>query len=701
MGTLTLRPVLSHESGEHRGGPLPWLARAALLLALALPASTAGAQFDLFSWTVTKYPSGVSGSASVAGDTLTATGPTYPDPCLGGGAVYATTTAPFDATVTVRLAFTPEAGPGDDMPITVINGVEHPLPEPCNGCDVVFHVKAGDSFGFGNHSLDCVFTAAVSVFSELRLHPEPQGATVAGSSAFESFGQALADVGDLDFDGVHDVAVGAPNAEFNGPQSGRVVVLSGGDGSVLFAVNGPAAGMRFGFAVDGAGDVNHDGVPDLIVGAPDADFAGQNAGRFYLLSGAGGAILGARDGDNPSANFGHSVAGVGDVTADGTPDLLIGAPGSSMFGLGAGRAVAVSGVNAATIFNIGGTGPGVKCGLAVAGAGDLDADGVPDLLVGSPFESTGRLSEAGRVRAHSGADGHTLFALDGGGAEAQFGAVLAAIADLDDDGVPDFAVGAPTADTTLSAAGRVSAHSGATGAELFGVVGTSTLELLGRSLADAGDVDGDGRSDLLAGAYAYPGIGPNPSSTARLLSGRDGSLLTAFDGAQIGQDAGSAVAGLGDIDGDGQDDVVVGAPGTDVPPQDAGSVTFYTQLEFLWTDFGGALAGQAGAPHLAGQSVFAAGGPFALSVHDALPQAPLTLVAGFTLLGAPFKGGVLWPAPDFLRGGFVVDSAGQLTLATAWPAGVPSGFELFLQAWIQELSPGDFSATNGLKAQTP
>ncbi|HEX5010740.1 MAG TPA: integrin alpha [Planctomycetota bacterium] len=675
-----------------------------VLLSLAALAAPAAAQFDLFGWTLFENPSYPSSGFMVNGDVLTFSGPSYPDPCFAPGADgYAKTIAPFDATVSVRMQFLPDDfSPGLDTPMYVVNGVKHLLAEDCTDCEVVFHVHAGESFGFGNHSADCLFGTAVSVWSQLRLFPEPQGKSVAGPSLSAAFGQAVARIGDVDLDGVSDVAVGAPHASFAGTDSGRVVVLSGADATPLFGVNGLSAGENFGSSVAGVGDVDHDGIPDLLVGAPNASFAASAAGRCYLLSGAGGAVILARDGDNAGAHLGQSVAGPGDCNGDGTPDVLVGAPGSNAFGVGAGRALLLSGALGPALVVVGGAAPGDQCGFAVAAAGDLDGDGARDLLVGSPNASPRGLSHAGSVRAVSSAHGTLLHKVDGTVADGQLGASVGGLGDLDADGVDDLVAGAPYTSGELEHVGRVTVYSGSDGALLQSTTGSAAGDALGWSVGDAGDIDDDGRGDVLVGAIGSGGLDPGAAGTARVLSGRDGSLLAIFGGVAVGDQTGAAVAGAGDLDGNGLPDVIVGSPGSDGPAQNAGKVTFYSAIHVIWADLGGGIAGSSGTPTLEGKSLLVANGLFRLLVDGAKPNAPATLVVGFAELGAAFKGGLLWPQPEVLLPGLIVGGGGSLVISATWPAGVPSGFELLLQAWIVDASAVQgLAATNGLRGLTP
>jgi len=167
-------------------------------------------------------------------------------------------------------------------------------------------------------------------------------------------------------------------------------------------------------------------------------------------------------------------------------------------------------------------------------------------------------------------------------------------------------------------------------------------------------------------------------------------------------DLGAAVAGAGDLDGDGLPDVIVGIPGSDGPAQNAGKVTLFSAIHVVWADLGGGIVGSSGTPTLKGKGLLVADGPLTLLVEGSTAGAPLTLVIGFTELGAAFKGGVLWPAPQALLPGLLVVGGGSLSIDATWPAGVPSGFPLLLQAWIVDAAAVQgLAATNGLRGLTP
>jgi hypothetical protein len=262
-----------------------------------------------------------------------------------------------------------------------------------------------------------------------------------------------------------------------GPFAGSAKVYSGFNGSVLYSVVGSAFEL-VGFAVCGTGDLNADGFADFAVGAPAVPFAPPPlpVPSVRIFSGVDGSLLrtlpGTRDG------FGSVLANVGDVDADGRDDLLIGDPGSVS---PVGAAHLVSGIDGTTLLSLTG---GFGFGVRVAAAGDMDADGVPDLLFGIPDDSTNGV-RAGRVQVLSGATGTVIHDLLGTMAFREFGESIDGLGDIDGDGVPEFIVG-----TNQTGSTRV--YSGATATVLFNLG-------FADDVASAGDWNGDGLGDFITG----------------------------------------------------------------------------------------------------------------------------------------------------------------------------------------------------------
>ncbi len=375
---------------------------------------------------------------------------------------------------------------------------------------------------------------------------------------------------------------------------------------------GDAPGDRAGTSVGAAGDVDGDGLPDLLVGAWLSDQGGDDAGVVYLLLGAGleagERSLGTANthlvSTVPGANAGWSVGAAGDVDGDGLDDVLVGAPATHQGGDGPGRAWLVSGVAvvdggtvelpADALAEIGGGPPGDKLGNSVAGIGDVDGDGVPDVIVGAPGSGSGRVVVfSGSVLAGGGtfslADALAVFEGEAVGDEA--GARVAPAGDVDGDGTPDVAVSALLADaggvdsgvSWLIAGSRLAAG-GTLGPDdaLAILSGEGAGHESGWSLGPAGDVDGDGRPDVFVGARLAGGsgdlVGPGRLyvvSADTLAAGGPcplGGADAVVEGEAVEDYLGWSAASAGDLDGDGHAELWTGAYWHDGGAVDSGRI---------------------------------------------------------------------------------------------------------------------------------
>lgn len=327
------------------------------------------------------------------------------------------------------------------------------------------------------------------------------------------------------------------------------------------------AGARFGESVAGLGDVNGDGVGDLIIGAPGAD-------RVFMLSGATLAVLRTMVDPNGTGNlFGHTVANAGDVNGDGVDDIAVGAPGPVPGPLplpcalppcpppdpAFGRAFIFSGSNGALIHTLIPSDEFAGFGVSVASLGDVNGDGVPDVAVG--MVPTGSPSSIGRVYAFSGSNGAVLWEVDepGGKQFPSFGERLASIGDLNGDGRRDLLVSAPFHDVNpdpnvFVLAGRVYLVSGVTGAILRTHADPTPADqdLFGSGIAAVGDQNGDGFED-----YA---IGEAGKGIVHLINGKTGASAGTISAPAGVASFGFTIAEVGDQNGDGHADFWVGAP---------------------------------------------------------------------------------------------------------------------------------------------
>lgn len=307
-------------------------------------------------------------------------------------------------------------------------------------------------------------------------------------SGTEFLGFSISSAGDVNNDGHPDYIAG-------GPVGSHAIVYSGIDHTVLLDLFG-VGGDGFGASVAGAGDVNGDGYGDLIVGATADNGA---TGRVYVLSGADGSEIWSQPGGGPGYRLGSAVGLIGDVNGDGVPDQVAGSDGLASGGAFTGEAYVFSGVDGAIIYTLRPKDPSQSVTFGqffASGAGDMNADGVPDIYVGDYAGHNG----AGAYYVFSGADGRLLRVTVG-----QPGMGLGpgrGVEDLDGDGYDDVVVGAYTYSTrTASSAGRVFAISGRTGKTLEVLTGTVPNDWFGGDALAIGDVNGDGRSDYLITAY--------------------------------------------------------------------------------------------------------------------------------------------------------------------------------------------------------
>jgi hypothetical protein len=418
--------------------------------------------------------------------------------------------------------------------------------------------------------------------------------TAESDQANAHFGWSVGTAGDVNGDGCADVIVGAYNYDNGQADEGRAYVYHGSAGGLgaaaAWIAEGDQLGASFGIAVGTAGDVNGDGYADVVVGAIAFD-NNQANGRVYVYLGSAlgldAAAAWTAESDQADTEFGYAVGTAGDVNGDGYADVVVGAPSYDNGQAGEGRAFVWHGSSA-------GLGPngtptnadwsaesdqaGALFGLSLGAAGDVNGDGYADVVVGAPYYDNDETDEGRAFVYHGSAGGlgaTAAWTKETNEAGAWFGWSVGTAGDVNGDGYADVILGAPDQDIGgWTSAGLIYLYFGsATGLTIKSLfdptspwpgIGDQIGAFLGWSVGTAGDVNGDGYADVVVGAPGYDN-GQTDEGRAYVFYGsadRVGlSLYAAWTarGEQEAAEFGCAVGTAGDVNGDGYDDVIVGA----------------------------------------------------------------------------------------------------------------------------------------------
>ncbi|MCX6162123.1 MAG: FG-GAP-like repeat-containing protein [Ignavibacteriae bacterium] len=456
---------------------------------------------------------------------------------------------------------------------------------------------------------------------------------VIGGNIDDEFGLSVSTAGDVNGDGYSDVIIGAPGLVYpNRPKNGKVCVFYGSSAGLPLTPNWTASGEnnndQFGFSVSTAGDLNGDGYSDVVIGAYGYS---DKKGAVYVFYGSSSGLTSGRfrlEGENAGDNFGFSVKTAGDVNDDGYGDLIIGAwvkdrsyvyygsssgishtPGwtAEYYDEGFGYSVSTAGdvngdgysdvIIGAPYYRTGipligkaylylGTPQGLsqspvwigkgessyedkQFGFSVSNAGDVNGDGYSDVIIGAPYANT---INSGKVYLYYGNDYglSTLpnWTLDGGFLLEGLGSVVSTAGDLNGDGYSDIIFSSRGNQHTLGHQGKIYVYYGSSAGILsngWTMEGEGNNDAFGCSVFTAGDVNGDGFSDLIIGAFNYETTHIEARGAAYLFNGGPSGLSSVWNwkgnGENTHDDFGYSISTAGDVNGDGYGDIIIAAPG--------------------------------------------------------------------------------------------------------------------------------------------
>ncbi len=455
----------------------------------------------------------------------------------------------------------------------------------------------------------------------------------------DAAGTALAGGMDINGDGIADFAHGSPFADPLGRSNAGAVDIVFGGGAGGFRIAGAAAADNAGSVIAFLPDMNGDGLAEILVGAAGHDAGGSNAGAAYVVWGkadgsmvdlaqvalgnGGFRITGALPGDGA----GGAVASAGDVNGDGIVDILLGARLADPNGANSGSAYVVYGkadgseVRLASLgdkgFEIRGAIAGDQVGGAVSAAGDVNGDGYADILVGAAYDDTGGTNNGAAFLIYGGQATGTvdLGSLGTGGLRIigdrpadNAGWAVSSLGDLNGDGLADFLVGARNADPAGSSSGAAYVVWGkagggdilladvAQGIGGFRIAGQKASDFVGGVLDFAPDMNGDGLPEILIGALGDDDGGSNAGATY-VVFGSAGNLNLSLDqaaaslggfklfGEAAADAAGTAIAYAGDLNGDGIGDLLIGAPGVDLITGNSAGAVYVVFGQAAWSAF--------------------------------------------------------------------------------------------------------------------
>ncbi|MCB9210729.1 MAG: FG-GAP repeat protein [Ignavibacteriales bacterium] len=424
--------------------------------------------------------------------------------------------------------------------------------------------------------------------------------SVGATQLIEGFGISVSTAGDVNGDGYSDVIVGAYEYDNGETNEGRAFVYHGSANGLSQTANWTAesnqASAYFGVSVSTAGDVNGDGYSDVIVGANFYENGETNEGRAFVYHGSASGLSQtanwSAESNNTGSGYGGCVTTAGDVNGDGYSDIIIGASyynnGQNNFGAGAvfiyfGFSDGLSEYsNWAKVINQ----DEAYFGCSVSTAGDVNGDGFSDVIIGAYGYDHGQTDEGAAFVFYGSNDGLASVAdwsVEGNQSNAYFGKSVSTAGDINGDGYGDVIIGASNYTLLQINSGAAFVYYGSSSGLLtiaeWYANGTYSSDEFGKNVSIAGDVNGDGYSDIIIAdrneVFVYHGSSAGLATSAnRIITGEPGSKF------------GFSISTAGDVNGDGYSDVIIGATGYSNIQNNAGAAfVYYGSALGLSTDY--------------------------------------------------------------------------------------------------------------------
>ncbi len=398
-----------------------------------------------------------------------------------------------------------------------------------------------------------------------------------GTSGNSEFGNSISNAGDVNGDGYSDVIAGAPGYSSGHTNEGAFYIYHGTTSGMGTApdltVQSNLTEALMGYSVSTAGDVNGDGYNDVIAGAPGYSNGETDEGAFYIHYGSASGIGSTPDvtieSNKANAKLGWSVSNAGDVNRDGYGDIIVGAPyytnGEANEGVFYMYYGSASGIGSAPDATIESNQTGALLGYSVSVAGDVNGDGYSDVIAGAAEYSNGQSNEGLVLVYHGSGNGLVTtpaVTMEGDQANILLGYSVSTAGDVNGDGFSDVIAGAPQFQSNGGAFVYHGSAGGSSATPSGTLTGNFSASFQGAAVSVAGDVNGDGYSDVILGSRNYSSSFSNAGHVAIYYGSASGisAFYTGWEGDESHARLGYSVSGAGDVNGDGFSDVMVGAP---------------------------------------------------------------------------------------------------------------------------------------------